>query len=594
MRITPNTQTIGQLFFTNNEQFFVPPYQRRYAWGMKQLDAFFNDISNLGDNEVHLLGTVIFLTESHIAGVNKLELVDGQQRITSLSLLLKVIKDELKKNNVNEHNEIENFLNCKTADHIKANKVALGDLDNSDYVKIMLDSSIGDIENKNLLGAVQYLKEKISSLEDGLSEFYNKLKNRVIIIRLDIAEAKDAYKLFESINNRGLKLTVTDTIKNFILGHASIINDETLSVVKDNWTEVIVNLDGIDSDKFFRHFMMGKLKAKIPNSKLADQFKHYYYINIKEAEKLSDYKAHLNLVERVKNDESQIENDEENDIATNNEENYVDEKIDLISFSKILKNNSKTYAQIKNKKFKNKKINELLTDLERIEATPTLTFLLNLFQRKIEDGVVEEILKVLQTFMLRRHICNEQTSILDDIFAKLVTIDDADILENIKNKLREYLPNEDEFIEKFIKADFKGLENRAKYILEQFEYYLIGNQNEYKLQSGNEVHLEHIIPLTIDTKKAIKEFGNWPQYLGNRSLEKHKDFVWKIGNLTILAQKLNIVASNNPYENKLNEYEKSNIKLNKILVDSYKNFRFDEVKQRAESLANLAVKIWKF
>ncbi len=68
MKITPNTQSIIQLFISTNEQFFIPPYQRRYAWGVKQLDALFNDINYLRENEFHLLGTIIFLTESHTAG----------------------------------------------------------------------------------------------------------------------------------------------------------------------------------------------------------------------------------------------------------------------------------------------------------------------------------------------------------------------------------------------------------------------------------------------------------------------------------------------------------------------------------------------
>jgi len=347
MKITPNTQTIGQFFFINNEQFFIPAYQRRYAWGIKQLDALFNDINNLEDNETHLLGTIILLTEHHIPTVNKLELVDGQQRLTSLCLLLKVLKEELEKNNAKESIEIEGFLSCQTSNGEKVHKVELGDLDNPDFEKIMYSIGSEDIQNKNLLQASEYFREKIGGLGDGLINFYNKLKNRIIIIRLDIAEAKDAFKLFESINNRGLKLTVTDIIKNFLLGHASIIDSETLDYVKKNWTDLIINLDGIDSDKYFRHFLMGKLKVKISNSKLADQFKHYYYINIKEAIRLSDYKTHLNLIERANKEADKLESDDEDGSINNGKlENYVDEKTDIKNFSKSLKNSSAIYVSL--------------------------------------------------------------------------------------------------------------------------------------------------------------------------------------------------------------------------------------------------------
>ena len=95
MKITPNTSALGNLFNIANEQFYIPAYQRRYAWGKPQLDALFNDINQLGENDSHLLGTILFLTESHTGGINRLEVVDGQQRITTISIILKVILDKL-------------------------------------------------------------------------------------------------------------------------------------------------------------------------------------------------------------------------------------------------------------------------------------------------------------------------------------------------------------------------------------------------------------------------------------------------------------------------------------------------------------------
>ncbi|MFA5026677.1 MAG: DUF262 domain-containing HNH endonuclease family protein [Candidatus Methylomirabilota bacterium] len=593
MKITPNNFTIGQLYTNSMEQFFIPAYQRRYAWNLKQLDALFNDINQLDENDFHLLGTVLFLTEEHKAGLNILEVVDGQQRITTISILLKVFMDHFGESNGEETSEIKRYLSCKDIDRKQFNKLKLGDLDNSDYEKI-INGDMEGIVNKNLLSAYTYFKEKIEGLGDKAFAFCDKLINKTLIIRLDISQAKDAYKLFETINNRGLKLTTTDIIKNFILGHASLIDEKTLNAVKNNWRSLIVNLDGLDSDGFFRHFMMGKVKIKVPKSKLSESFKHYYYINVKEANILSDYRAHFDLIERADGISEEGEEDNGNGANHSDAGQYSDKKVSILEFSKALRDATEIYSKLENRKFDNPKINAALFDLSRIEARPAFTFLLDLFQRKISEADAIEIIRLIETFMLRRHICEYRTSELDDIFSRLVKISDENIAQNVKDALKEELPSNVEFFEKFQKARFKGLEDRAKAILEKVEYYLIKDRGEYSLKSGNDVHLEHIIPLTINTKKSVKQFGDWPHYLGEGCFDKHKDYVWRIGNLTIISQTLNIIASNNPFRAKLKEYAKSNISLNKKIIKEFSKFKFSQVDERSKELAEVALKIWKF
>jgi hypothetical protein len=194
--------------------------------------------------------------------------------------------------------------------------------------------------------------------------------------------------------------------------------------------------------------------------------------------------------------------------------------------------------------------------------------------------------------MLRRHICEYRTAELDDIFSKITDISDADILSELKNRLIKFFPRNDEFEERLSTHSFKGNEDRAKYILEKFEYNMIGDQGEYILNSGNEVHLEHIIPQTIDTKKACKEYGDWVRYLGREALVKHEQYVDRIGNYTLLGQKLNIKASNNPFRAKKKEYKKSNIRLTQDLVANYSRFKFKQVEGRSLDFSKSAVKIW--
>ena len=247
----------------------------------------------LQDGDGHLLGTIILHnTDYHQGNINRPEIVDGQQRITTLVLLLKAIQQQfVKYDKLEKADEVKALLMCKGYDDIEQNKVLLGDLDNPDFEKIM-NLKYDDLKNPNLINAYNDFS---SWLEEGfdfgkLNKFYYKLTNVAVILRLDVGLAKDAYKLFETINNRGLRLSATDIIKNFLLGHAAKINDNvTLKNVKELWSSIISNLDGIDTDDFFRQYMCSILKRKVSKTNLVSEFKSYYLNHVENADLLGEF-----------------------------------------------------------------------------------------------------------------------------------------------------------------------------------------------------------------------------------------------------------------------------------------------------------------
>lgn len=608
MKINPTTQKISNFFNLPNEQFFVPPYQRRYAWGISQLNALFNDINLLKDGDTHLLGMVVLLADTH-STFNRLELVDGQQRITTLCILLKVLRDSFDpKKNPDEVMEINKYLNCRQGDN-KTMKIILGDLDHNDFTKIMNGKENVELENNELKQAVDFFRDKFKELGSESLKFYRKLTEQTELIRLDIGQAKDAYKLFETINNRGLKLSAGDIIKNFLLGHASMLGDDMLEDVKEDWRRLIINLDRLehaDMDKFFRHYLMGKLKVKIPKSKLIEEFKNYYYLNVQEAKELSDYEARLELIGKNKfqpkgkqKSEEDDNDNEEGEIAGFGKETYEQKKISIKLFVKELTKCSGIYKSLVLGDNEDPRIARRLKSLKRIESQPSYTFLISLFFEEIDDKERMKILDLIETFILRRQICEFRTSELDDIFPHLCRLPKKDLAENVKNEFSEFLPNDREFKEKFLTIRHRGgAEERAKHILSRIEYYLEGNAEEMDIRGGVEVHLEHIIPQTIAGKKAKEENGgDWVNYLGgspSKVMETHKKYVSRIGNLSLLAQRLNIKASNNPFKAKIEAYEESSLKLNENIRRNYKNFKFPQVDERSKELATIALKIWKF
>ena len=94
MKITPTSLSISQLLSTESEQFIIPAYQRRYSWQDKQVKELFDDINHLEGGETHLLGSIVCLTGDHGAGINSLELVDGQQRTTTIMLFWTLSKTD--------------------------------------------------------------------------------------------------------------------------------------------------------------------------------------------------------------------------------------------------------------------------------------------------------------------------------------------------------------------------------------------------------------------------------------------------------------------------------------------------------------------
>ena len=601
MHIIPKDFTLDGLLNDRNEQFRIPSYQRRYAWRYGQQAALFRDIDMLLQGEGHLFGMLILHTEAHHGGINTVDVVDGQQRLTTITILLKVLKDAFKYNK-DEFNasEILRMLYCgNPKDEIP--KLILGELDNPDMINLFKDKS-EKIKNPRILEAYQTFKVFV---DEGISEngitwltsFYEKLTQTAKIIRLDVTHSQDAFKLFETINNRGLRLSATDILKNFILGHAAKIGSNKLKAVKELWAELITTLDGIPSDDFFRQYVSSIYTRKITKSKLIEEFKDHYFKKVQEVEKLGEYTYNIDYYEDEFNEESEDFEENQTNIKgkiVSEEKNEV-KRVDIEEFLQGIVNAACCYSKIWKKTFENESLNKKLNDLSDIKCFPSYIFLMHYLQLNRPIHEVSDVCDLIASLMLRRHICARRTSENDDIFAKLLRIEVGDnYLEELKYAVLEDFPDDIEFLDRFPSHELKGnLVARAKYILREIEYFNTGNTGELTVNSGDEVHLEHIIPQKISPKNWKKKYGDWETYLGEEAVSQHRKYVNKIGNMTLLAGELNISASNNPFEMKRPCYQKSNISMTKILGNVYSNFRFEQLQIRGRELAEIALNIWK-
>lgn len=592
MIVTPTSLTLSQLLGSQSEQYVIPSYQRRYSWHEKQLMELLDDIKLIEGPDTHLLGSIVCLVGHHQAGINRLELVDGQQRITTINILLHCILERLAKlGETSEAIAIEGLLQSKALGSQPIRKIALDSIDAHQFERHVAGEFLEKPANPNLALAFKTYREWVNSLElSDLGSFMYRLKNQAVIIRLDVSSAKDAFKLFETINNRGLKLSPTDIIKNFILGNAARFGSTSLELARARWAEVLNALDATDSEAFFRHFLAATLKKRITRAYVVSTFKGLFMQQVVEAGQLPERHLYADDID-AEDDEGDLEQD---DLALIPEELEPDSsKMSFAEFMTKLTNYAKVYGEIVAAQTNVAQLDYRLKNLRMIKSTQTYGFLMALRAGGCPNDVFAKVLRLTEAFMLRRHICRQRSNENETLFARLCSVNPQNPIPEVTRAFRDLSPTDDTFETDFAKFQFSGgLIDRARYCLQQIELHHQGKHSELLVGGSDLVQVEHIIPQKIRTRKAKEENGDWPAYLGDKAHALHPHFVSRIGNLSLFAGQLNAGASNNPYERKKESYQQSSIKITNQLPQDYPDFRFSEVETRSTAFASVAPKIW--
>jgi hypothetical protein len=587
MKITPTSLTVSQLLGQTNECYVVPPYQRRYSWLERQVGELIDDISQIESNDTHLLGSIVCLTGAHVADLNELEVVDGQQRLTTISILLVCLSERLQGEGDLEKStiaDIKRLLIARSMTGKVAAKIKLDSIDAKDY-KSLVDGD-GEVDNESLATAFAFVRKWAADTPvKELERFWYRLVNQAIVIRLDVSNAKDAFKLFETINNRGLRLSHTDIIKNFLLGNAARFGESHLAFARSNWAKVVINLDGTDSDTFFRYYLTAVTAKRVTSGKVVTQFKILFLSQVKEAENLPEQRLY---------DSSDAPTDEEGEGNDEGPVTHADSAraVPFKTFVARLVDYSRIYGEIVRAATGDAQIDRHLTNLKMIKAAQTYGFLMHLRSNECTDKDFRSVLKITESFILRRHICKERANETEALFAGMCSISPVDPVHKTKASYRDLCPSDEKFKEDFASTSFPAnLIERARYCLMQIELAEHGAYAEFAVLGGEDVHVEHIIPQKIKSHAAKGEFGDWVKYLGAASEAKHSRYIARIGNMTLFAGALNIGASNNPFLRKKKAYKESGIKLTQALC-KYSGFKFAQVEKRSKELASIAVGLW--
>jgi hypothetical protein len=594
VKITPNSLTINQIFSGTNEQYTIPSYQRRYSWSKPQILDLISDIKYLEGSDTHLMGSIVCLTSDYAAGINSLDLVDGQQRLTSIIILLECIRQHLDAHGQAEPAaDLARLLKARSVTGTQQPKLKLDSMDQADFAALLLQDKDHSHQNSRLADVFRLVREWIaqSSMED-LLHFQYRLLHQALIIRLDVANAKDAFKLFETINNRGLRLSPTDIIKNFVLGNAARFGAEHLDAARVAWANLLSQLDGINADVFFRYFLMTQVGQRLTRSEVVPAFKNLFMRRVAEAARLPDRHQYTADLEDDEEDESveATESAEEQDLEQESAHPSAD--ISFREFLKLVVRNAKVFSELLKCATGNPKIDRRLRNLKMIKAVQTYGFLMHLRAGGCEDNTFLNVLELTENFVLRRHTCRERANETEGLFASLSSVDASNPLPKIRESYRRLCPGDAAFREEFARTKFvANIMDRARYCLEQFEIARHGEHAELQVLGSEDVHIEHIMPQKIKTKISRAKYGDWIKYLGENAKKRHPEYVGRIGNLTLFAGELNISASNSPFGKKKPAYRKSSLLMTKEISD-LGTFRFAQIESRSQSLAEEAVKRW--
>lgn len=506
---------VGDLF-GKSERIKIPSYQRRYSWEEEHFSDLWEDLDEIEHGENHFFGTIVFMpSEPHLAqGVNEIDVVDGQQRITTISILLCSIRDYFNENYEESKiqsrvDTLEKSLYLVDRDGDKQGlQLVLGNLDQKSYENLIKHGS-GNIENKQIQNAYDYFYAQIDEeLEDidEIRDLHDKLMDQLIYVSITAQGHSDAYQLFEAMNNRGLTLSPIDLMKNYLLMESTERTNTDENRVEELWGQIIENIDSLTHLNspgltFFRQYFMSSsridINEKMPRSKL--------------------YEPHFSSII-----------DEVSDI----EELLVEIKEQSDLYRKLLNNNVDQFSSSENSE-----LNRLLRDAKIVSITP-FTLFLRAFTETSDISILKGIIEKSNALLLRRQICDRNTGPHDTIFNHLShnAFDSGNPLEYMENYLISAgrFPSDDQFTRYFEREDFPRSDT-TKYVLAKIEEDHYGHGGKEVVESRYQVHIEHILPERAGknlTRLWLKPFGI--------TEDEHEEFKKRIGNLSLLEENPNI------------------------------------------------------
>jgi uncharacterized protein with ParB-like and HNH nuclease domain len=560
-----NQVTLESFLSQNKTQFIIPVYQRNYDWTDAQCRQLFDDIIDVGsrDKETHFIGSIVFIHDSvyNTSEVRPLVVIDGQQRLTTISLLYLALYNYAKHNGnegkaaeINETFLINKFVSQddsklklkQTDNNSKAFKYLLNDNKPEDY---------GDYSR--VIENYTFFKKRLS---DNIFAKILKGLSRLLFVEISLERGKDdPQRIFESLNSTGLELSQADLIRNYIL--MGLEPNKQISVYNRIWS-------------FIEEYAKDEMKKQ---PRVSDFIRDYLTIKNKKIPNKS--KVYLEFKNKYK---------ERND---NFYENTLTE----------IKDYAKHYNKLINpEKETDKDIRLELKFIKRLEINVSFPFILSVYddysKGELDKKTFIQILKLIQSFTWRRFILGLPSNALNKIYMTLYSdIDKNYYLPSIertlvKKKGTQRFPNNKEIKTALKEKDVYNIQSKNKvYFLELLENH---NNREFVPVDNPDITIEHIFPQNPDKR--------WRDDLDDHEFSILKEtYLHTIGNLTLsgnngsLGNKIFIEKKEMNVDGQEQGYSYSRLWLNSYLKEIEK-WNIVQLHNRFDSILKRFFQIWYY
>jgi uncharacterized protein with ParB-like and HNH nuclease domain len=537
-------------------QYVVPLFQREYSWQLKHWKALWDDVreqATMANGHPHFFGSIVTAPAKSVPhSTGKYLLIDGQQRMTTVQLMLAALRDAATaKGLLSLADKVHGkFLNnqYELGDHKL--KLLPTESDRAAFAEIMQFGSSTKVHRTSKLHqAYSYFLGKLTTAsmdEAQLQAILQAITERLSLVSIVCDEQDNPHLIFESLNAKGEKLTPADLIRNYLFMCIDISSQ--VDAYTAYWEPIQKALTDRDTQKdsltqFVRHYLM------------------------KEGKILNDAAVYEELKDRLKQSSP----------------------AEAMTFLKDLHGHGLIYTKfLQPSRESDSTIAAALARLQRLESTVTYPLLLRIFdsyqQSCLTRSQVIKSLEVLESLLIRRSVCGVPTNRLRTL---LPPVFDAagGASENFVSRLREQLggkrcPDDTEFVNALVHQPLyvpNKKNDRLRIILERIEASYAHKESP----TATVPSLEHVMPQTLSLE--------WQATLGANAATTQDRWLHTLGNLTLTAY--NSELSNDSFDKKQVYYADSNYQLNKCFA-GVPTWNAEAIELRARKLATIALKIW--